>query len=412
MTIPLSEKHRPKSFAQIKGQDLAISKLRAFFYDFSRGVAKRKAILLHGPAGVGKTTLAHVLAKEKGFELFELNASDLRNRAKLEEVMKPSTEQASLFAKGKIILVDEVDGVTATDYGGLAELISLIEKTKHPIIITANDVWLQKFSILRQKCELVKFSEITFPVILEVLRNIAKIENKPVEENLLRGIASKSRGDMRAAINDLQSVIHNTNGETVEGDIGVREKSLDIFNAIKNLFKLETSKDTINTFDDVDMELDQISLWVEKNIPTECRGKELVKAFEALSKADVFKGRIYRQQYWRFLFYQNFFLTAGISAAKKFKNPEQFTKYDRPTRVLKIWMANQKNARKKSIAIKYAELTHISKKKAMRDFFMIALILDDNLAKKMDLSDAEKEFLTEYRGALKVAHNLNRFVLK
>ena len=64
------------------------------------------------------------------------------------------------------------------------------------------------------------------------------------------------------------------------------------------------------------MELSQITLWVEKNIPKECKGRELAQAFDALSKADVFKGRIYRQQHWRFLVYQNFLLSAGMSAAK------------------------------------------------------------------------------------------------
>ena len=108
-------------------------------------------MFLHGPAGVGKTTLALTLAKENDYEIFELNASDLRNRKNLEAVLKPSTLQQSLFSKGKIILVDEVDGVTKTDYGGLPELIALIEKTKFPIIISANDAWQKKFSLLRRK---------------------------------------------------------------------------------------------------------------------------------------------------------------------------------------------------------------------------------------------------------------------
>ena len=366
-------------------------------------------MILYGPAGTGKTTLAHVLANENELELFELNASDLRNRKKLEEIMKPSTLQSSLFAKGKIILVDEVDGVTATDRGGLPELIALMEKTKFPIIITANDIWQQKFSLLRRKAELVQLKDLDYVIVFDILKNIILKEQKQVDETLIRGIAAKSKGDLRAAINDLQSVIHTEIGEITGENISEREKAQDIFNILKNIFKLKTSKQTIEAYDNSDLSLDQITLWVEKNIPKEYRGEELYKAYESLSKADVFKGRIYKQQHWRFLVYQSFFLSAGISSSKQYKDPNSFTKYERPTRILKIWMANQKNAKKKSIAAKYAEYSHISKKRALREFFLIALIIDNKTMNKLELSEPEKEFLIEYKGALKVAHGLNKF---
>jgi len=413
MTNPLSEKYRPNKFFEIRGQNLAIDKIKAFFNSFNMGLAKKKAILLYGPPGTGKTTLAHVLAKEAEYELFELNASDLRNRAKLDEILKPSTLQKSLFSKGKIILVDEADGITSTEYGGLAELIALIEKTKFPMIITANDIWQQKFSLLRQKCELVAMKEVQYDIILEILKEILEKEMKNVELDLLKSIAAKSRGDLRAALNDLQSIINNDIGEFNEKDIGEREKNLDIFNAMKNIFKCKTTKETIEAYENVQMETDQISLWLEKNIPLEYHGEDLVRAFEALSRADIFKGRIYRQQHWRFMEYQNFFLTAGISAARKNKtNVDSFTKYQQPNRILKIWMNNQNNAKKKTIAEKYAEYTHTSRKRAMKDFFLISLILGKEAAKKLDLSEQEKDFLDERRNSLRVSYGLNRFAEK
>jgi len=413
MTIPLFEKYRPKKFSDIKGQDIAITQIRSYFRAFNSGRAKKKALLLHGPAGVGKTTLAITLALENECELFELNASDLRNRAKLEEVMKPSMLQKSLFSKGKVILVDEVDGVTATDRGGLPELIALIEKSKVPIIVTSNDVWQQKFSLLRRKCELVQLKDLPYLIVFDLLKSIVLKENKEIDEILLRGIATKSKGDLRAALNDLQSVMHLEKGHTITHEhVGEREKSRDIFNALRDIFKLPTSKETVQTFDSVDLQLDQVNLWLEKNIPKEYRGEELARAYEALSKADIFKGRIYRQQHWRFLVYQNFFLSAGVAAAGKFKNPDGFTKYERPTRILKIWIANQKNAKKKSIAAKYAVYAHISKKRALREFFLTALIMDNQTMNKLQLSEPEKEFIIEYKGALKIAHGLNKFALQ
>ena len=402
MTAPLFEKYRPKKFIDLKGQDLALYKVKAFLNSFNPDLTKKKAILLHGPAGTGKTTLAYISANELNHEIFELNASDLRNRKKLDEVLKPSTLQKSLFNKGKIILVDEVDGVTSTEYGGIAELLALIDKTKFPIIITCNDIWQNKFSLLRNRCEMVPMKELTYNISLEILKDIVKKENKVVSESLLKEIAAKSRGDLRAALNDLQSIIDSEVDETTASDIiSLREKTQDIFNTLKVLFKQRTNDETPRIFDTVDMDLDQITLWVEENISKEYKGVELARAFEALSRADIFKGRIYRQQYWHFLTYQSFFLTAGISTAKGLKNiPERFTKYNPPTRILKIWMANQRNSRKKSIAIKYAELTHTGKNRAIQDFSIIARIITDDLAKAMNLSEQELEFLQEKRQAL------------
>lgn len=394
--IPLFEKYRPKKFSDIRGQEVAIEKLRFFLNAFEKGVGKKKAILLYGPAGTGKTSLAHALANEKAYELFELNASDLRNRQKLEEVLKPSTMQKSLFSKGKILLIDEVDGVTATDYGGLAELIVLIEKTKFPVVITCNNVWQNKFSLLRNKCELVGLKELPYNVVLDLLNSVLRQENKLVREEVVREIAMKSLGDLRAALNDLHSVIYFDDPYYVQKEMDSREKNQDIFQALKKVFQLRANSDVLNIYDNVDMEIDQIRLWVEENVSLEYRGEELAKALEALSKSDIFRGRIHRQQYWHFLVYENFFLTAGIAAAKGTKNlSPKFTTYNPPKRILKIWMINKANSKKDSISSKFAELVHVGKKRIMKDFKIISLIMDDSTINSLNLSDVEKEYLAE-----------------
>lgn len=382
------EKYRAKCFADVKGQENAIDRIKAFIKRFPL----RKATILYGPSGTGKTSIAYALAFETKSEIFELNASDLRNRSMLEAVLKPAVEQQSLFSKNKIILVDEVDGILG-DSGGLAELLVLIEKTSFPIIITANNIWHQKFNLLRQKCELVELKEANYQVIFEILKDIAKKESIIKESDFLKSIAIRSRGDIRAAINDLQTIASEPAG-IIQEDIDERNKEESIFNVLRAVFKSKAVPEILSVYENVDMPIDDIFLWIEENIPYEYQGEELAKAFEALSIADVFRGRIHRQQHWRFLVYQNAFLSAGIAAAKK-NAKNDFTKYNKPTRILKIWLSNQKNAKKKEIVAKYAYATHCSKKRAKKEFSILKLFISksEGIKKELKLSDDEVMFL-------------------
>lgn len=384
-----TEKYRPNYFAEIKGQELTIEKLKNFVKTFGRG---KKAIILYGPSGTGKTTLAYVVAKETNSEIFELNASDLRNKNKLREILKPAIEQKSLIKKNKIILVDEVDGISVVDRGGLMELLSLIGFTSYPIIITANDVWNRKFSSLRRKSELVQLKEIPYNIIKDVMISILRKENHFIANDILTKIAIKAKGDLRAAINDLQAASSIEDPSKILFD--ERNKENDIFNALRQIFKGKPTNNTLKVFDSVNMSIDEIILWMEENIPTEYRGEELAKAYEALSKVDVFKGRIYKQQYWRFLVYENILLSYGISASKQ-GIKTGFTSYKKPTRILKIWLNNQRTAKKKSIAQKYAKYVHVGEKRAMKEFPIIKQIIKSNSAiqKELKLNEEEIDYL-------------------
>jgi len=172
--VPWCEKYRVHGLADIKGQDLAVDKIKMFLKTFP----KKRAIILHGPPGVGKTSLAYAVAGEMGAEILELNASDFRNKEKIGEIVGPASRQASLFGKGKIILIDEVDGISAMkDRGGLVELLGLLAKSAFPIIITANDIWNKKFSMLRKKAEIVAMKEIDYTVVLKILMDVCEKEN-------------------------------------------------------------------------------------------------------------------------------------------------------------------------------------------------------------------------------------------
>jgi len=386
--LSLAEKYRVNKYEDLIGQESAINAVESFLKEFP----KKKALLLYGPAGTGKTSLVIAATKENNLEIFELNSSDLRNRIKLEEILKPASKQASLFNKGKILLMDEVDGVTGSDFGGVPELIRIIAKTSHPLIMTGNDIWQSKFSELRRKCKLVEMRSLYTNDIISLLKKVVKKEGEEENEHFLKQIAIKSQGDIRAALNDLQAYSIDKDKPIEDITKDKRDREDNIFNILKLLF--QERKDFLNLFNNTKLSLDEIFLWIEENIPKEYEGESLAKAYEALATADRFRGRIYRQQFWRFLLYQNAFQSAGISYAKD-KEKSGFTRYERPKRILKIWLNNQKTAKKKTIAKKYAQYVHSSAKRTMKDFHTIKTILKYNpgIQRKIKLNDEEIAFL-------------------
>jgi len=144
---------------------------------------------------------------------------------------------------------------------------------------------------------------------------------------------------------------------------GQREKKETIFRALDSIFKGKTIAQAINVFDNTTILLDECFLWLDENLPRVYTSTELQDAYRWLSKADVFRGRIKRQQHWRFLTHINELITAGIAVSGKGKN----IVYKRNSRILKLWLAKQRLMKKRSIAKKLGEKIKMSEKKVFRD---------------------------------------------
>ncbi len=388
--VPWCEKYRAKCFDDVKGQDLAIDKAKLFLKMFP----KKKAMVLHGPPGVGKTSLAYAIAFETDAEVLEMNASDFRNKDKISMIVGPASRQKSLFRKNKIILVDEVDGISAMkDRGGLAELLGLLEKSVFPVVVTANDIWQKKFNLLRNKSELIALKEVDYKVVLKIMMDVCEKESVVVSGDVLKSIAIKARGDIRAALNDLQLLSKMDSPDLLQ-EVGERDKEQSIFSALQHVFQnANIDKKMLNIYDDVNMPIDDVFLWVEENLPIAYQGEELCRAIEALSLADVFRGRIRRQRHWRFMVYEYFLLGAGVASVKKYDR-KGWTSYKKPSRILKIWLQNQRAAKKKTICQKYAKHCHISTKTAMKDFMLLKIILQGSkIREDLRLSDDEIGYL-------------------
>jgi len=383
---PWTKKYIPKFTREIIGQEASIIKIK-------QSLNLKKPFLIHGPTGTGKTTAAIALSKELGLEIFEVNASDTRNKEGIQNLLGSSMQQQSLFSKGKLILVDDIDALSGTkDRGGLGAIEELITKPKHLTFLTCIDPWEDKFSKLRKKCILIEFQSLKRDSIINHLKKICEEEKVNYNEKDLQEIAKLSKGDLRAAINDLQAFSITKTISTE--DKSERDKEEDLIFCLRKILKSKKWNETINIFDKTNEDLNECMLWLDENLPKEYSSEDLKKAYEKLSRADVFQGRIRRWQYWRYLVYINILITSGIAISKKETNPET-PEYTRTSRILKLWMAKVRNAKKKSISEKIATVTHTSKHRALKDTYpyLRKILQNPEVIKELELDEEEIEWL-------------------
>lgn len=362
---PWFAKYQPKTMVGVVGQSSGLSKLAFFVQRFPM---KKKALLIHGPPGVGKTAAVYALAAEKDYEVVELNSSDFRNAAAIEEVISTASTQMSLFSSKKLILIDELDGISGTaDRGATKAIIAAIKETKHPFVLIANDPWVPKFKTLRLYCELNEFPVVKTADIVSVLRKICIRQELGFEDVALTKIATAANGDVRAAINDLQAVTTGKEKLTLQ-DVtsGNRDYEEKIFNALRLIFKSFDTTTAINSVSDLSMEPSLLTYWLDQNIPVEYKlPQELRNAYRSLADADIFNSRITRRQYWGFLRYVNFFLSAGIQQAKVQARPS-FQNYAKPD-MRNVFIRAAKRKKAKGIAEALKGDLHASTRVVQKD---------------------------------------------
>ncbi|MBI1935727.1 replication factor C large subunit [Candidatus Woesearchaeota archaeon] len=353
-------------------------------------------------SGTGKTCSVYAIANELGLEVIEVNSSDFRNAEQINEKVGNAVKQRSLFASGKIILVDEIDGLSGhEDRGGIQAIAKLIEDSPYPIVLTATNPFENKFSSLRSKSFMMEFKPLDYMSIFHILKMICGKEKIRFEEDALKALSRRSGGDARSSINDLQALAQEKKELTKESlvELGERNKTERIMSALNKIFKTTDLKVAISAFENVEEDLNEQLLWIDENLPKEyTKPEELAKAYEMLSKADVFSRRIRRWQHYRFLVYINALITAGIASAKEEKY-KKLVEYKPTGRILKIWWANQKLAKKKAIAQKIAERTHSSTKDVLKSTmpYLPYIFSNKNMARlvidELELDKEEVEWI-------------------
>ncbi|MFH1064814.1 MAG: replication factor C large subunit [Candidatus Woesearchaeota archaeon] len=399
---PWTQKHVPKSIKEVRGQDRAAAELKRFVLNFKN--ERKKGMFLYGPTGCGKTCSVYALANDLGLEMVELNASDFRTGDSIASIIGTASKQMSLFFKGKIILIDEIDGVSGTkDRGGIPEICNVIDETAFPIVLTANDPFDKKFSALRKKVALVEFGVLQSSDIFETLKKIADIENIDYEEDALKSLSRRCGGDVRSAVNDLQML--SSGGVLKCKDLDAlsdRERAEEITTALTKIFKTTDPVIARKSFDTVSEDLNNCILWVDENLPKEYeKPADLARAYDFVSKANIMSRRIMRWQHWRFLTYVNDYISAGVAVSKDEKY-RKMVDYVQTERLLKIYIANRKYQKRLAICEKIAEKTHSSKKEVVKSTYPFIKAMfkkgKDNailskIADELDLDSEELDYL-------------------
>lgn len=392
------EKHVPASLSGLVGNPEAMTEVRMWASAWKQG-NPQKPLLLVGPPGVGKTTSAYAVAKEYGWSLVEFNASDTRNKDIIEKVVKGAAVNASFSGALRLVLLDEIDGVHGNeDKGGLAAILDVLREGRNPILVTANDIYGDKrLAGIRTYCKVIQLRKIPYPTIAKFLREIAEKENIDYDALSINELAKNSSGDMRAALLDLESISSRTKKITLE-DVqtsGYRERTDNIFNVIRTLFVSTSLSEIRRARNSVEVDPDLLKKWVDENIPRQFPMlPSLAAAYDGLSRADIFDGRIFRRQHYGFLKYSgDLVASVGLQTNER---AHGFISYQFPA-ILKR-LSVMKGSSKKATIAKIQEHVYGSRSRIAQELFYWPIFVENDphpeqWVKTFDFDEDELGFL-------------------
>jgi replication factor C large subunit len=402
--LPWAEKYRPQKLGEVVGNSSSIEAVGKWSEQWGKGVPKKKALLLYGNVGTGKTSIAYALANENDWEVLEMNASDKRTQDIVDHIAGLGSQTRSFSGKRKLVLIEEVEGLSGLqDRGASKAIIAVIKETMTPIIITCNDIQNKNLSGMKVYCEQVGLKKVSPGSMVKRMREILDEEGIQVDDVApLQKIADNADGDMRSAINDLQAMAQ---GESTLRDGSVfleqRDRPIDVYKALQRIFRCTDYAKCRRVLWDLDEEPRNFIVWLDENIPVEYDlPLERAKAFNHLSRADMFLGRVINRQYWGFLRYVNDLMTAGVGFSKE-KPHFGFTKYNFPSLIRKMGSTRGKRASEKAIAAKISPVVHTSQRRVIVDYlpllqrvFAKNRNIGSDMASGFDLSSEELDFFS------------------
>ncbi|TFK35074.1 replication factor RFC1 C terminal domain-containing protein [Crucibulum laeve] len=224
-------RYAPQSLKEVCGNKGQVDKLQQWLHDWpmslksgfkkpgKNGMNVYRAVLITGSPGIGKTTSAHLCAKLEGFTPIELNASDARSKKLVESGMNINNTSLDGYIHGSSVtnavgvpitdrtclIMDEVDGMSAGDRGGVGALNALIKKSKIPIICIANDRGAQKLKPLVATTFNLTFQKPQVNMIRSRILSIAFKEKMKIPANVIDQLITGAQSDIRQVLNMLST---------------------------------------------------------------------------------------------------------------------------------------------------------------------------------------------------------------
>ena len=226
-------KHAPYQLNHICGNKAQVERLQRWLRDWQKnaksnfkkggpdGFGLYRAIIIHGSPGIGKTTAAHLVARLQGYDVVESNASDTRSKKLIENGLKGVSDTTSLHgylqggdhkieaSKKKLVLImDEVDGMSAGDRGGVGAMAAVCRKTRIPIILICNERKLPKMKPFDFVTYDLPFRKPTTDQVRSRIMSILYREgmNTMMPTNVLNSLIEGAGADIRRIINMVSTI--------------------------------------------------------------------------------------------------------------------------------------------------------------------------------------------------------------
>ena len=293
-----SEKYRPQIISDMVGNEEARAAITEWFVKWKKGT---KPLLLVGPPGIGKTTIAYLVAKQFGYEMIGLNASDVRSKSRINEILTPVLANVSVMGT-PMIFVDEVDGIHGRgDYGGASALVDILKEPTVPIVLAANSDDSDKMKSIKKVVKTIQFKKIPPRLLRVYLENILKKQSAKLSPGALIKVIDKSKGDIRSMINLTQSLVTGFNPQTEK-----TFENINVEDGVNAFFKANSIEEARIVL--YSMQIDpreKINAFYSSIVTSELDNVTLAKYLEIISEADMLFGRIMKTQNWRLLRYLN-----------------------------------------------------------------------------------------------------------
>ena len=209
MSVPFAEQFRPNSIEEMVGQPHLFSKNSIFYKTINKNNIPN--MIFYGPPGVGKTTVANIIAKNTEMLLCKLNGTT----ASLDDVKKVIDDSKSVFAsKGVLLYLDEIQYFNKKQQQSLLEYV---EKGLITLIAsTTENPYFYIYPALLSRCTVFEFKLISKDEIKKGLERIVNLKKIKIEDEALDRLALASNGDVRKAINNLEVIYLALGNKTIK----------------------------------------------------------------------------------------------------------------------------------------------------------------------------------------------------